>query len=384
MFISGDQLGSLKFFNQKLEQISTISSSNPTPVQKLVVSSKELTAAYGDGSIKSFSTDSLKQTHSWLQSIDRFIGLASSNQGVFSCTSSGALRLHSEHSTSASHLPTRLHDWRLSPSTQNFAYGGDQVDLSIWDVERAFSTPVQPPTSTKKRKRSQIQLFPAETWRAKNVPNDSLGLRQPIRITSLTYVSPSDSDILTGTELGHLRRYDTRSARKPVADWNFKDKGATPGAGIRLVHASPQCENQAFIADTSSNLLSIDLRTGGVVYGYKGIAGSVTSLTFAGGGIMASTSQDRYIRLHTTPLPPSEPRGQQPERGQIIDKVYMKSVPTVVVWDPSSVNAAKDVEKESEGGEDEDVEGDDDPEDLWEGMEEIGDEQGESKRARRS
>jgi hypothetical protein len=70
-------------------------------------------------------------------------------------------------------LPTRLSDWRLSPNGEAFAYGGDEVDLSVWNTELAFQHKQENGTSvstenTKKRKRGDA-LFPAETWRAKNV-----------------------------------------------------------------------------------------------------------------------------------------------------------------------------------------------------------------------
>ena len=68
-----------------------------------------------------------------------------------------------------SSLPNRLHDWRLSVNGETFAYGGEEVDLSLWNVEMAFL----PRTGTegvvsRKRKRKDA-LMPGETWRAKNV-----------------------------------------------------------------------------------------------------------------------------------------------------------------------------------------------------------------------
>lgn len=63
------------------------------------------------------------------------------------------------------------------------------------------------------------------------MPNDGLSLRQPVHITSLTYLQPSASashhHLLTGTQEGSIRRYDTRTARRPVADW--KDVGKIGG-----------------------------------------------------------------------------------------------------------------------------------------------------------
>lgn len=74
------------------------------------------------------------------------------------------------------------------------------------------------------------------------VHNDNLGLRQPIRITSLSYIDSDPSlatpHLLAGTQLGSLRRYDTRSARRPVSDWKIAKVG-----GVKIVQKglSEQC-----------------------------------------------------------------------------------------------------------------------------------------------
>ena len=92
---------------------------------------------------------------------------------VFSCTSNGALRLVSldqEDGPKLSSLPTRLEDWRMSPDQDTFAYGGEEVELSVWDTEKAFSASPQDGSAvSKKRKRNE--LLPGEIWRAKNVGN---------------------------------------------------------------------------------------------------------------------------------------------------------------------------------------------------------------------
>jgi len=175
---------------------------------------------------------------------NKFIGLSLDNSSVFSCTSNGILRKASCNTGSdrslqtidSTSLPSRLCDWRMSDNRETFAYGGDEVDLSVWSAELAWQS--QPESSTlsestsKKRKRGD-DLFPAEIWRARNVPNDNLGLRQPVRITSLTYLPPSSSGhhLLAGTQFGDLRRYDTRAARRPVSNW----KGVGKVGGVRLV-----------------------------------------------------------------------------------------------------------------------------------------------------
>ncbi len=65
----------------------------------------------------------------------------------------------------------RLCEWRLSEDARTFAYGGEEVELSVWDTEKAFSEkpPVAEPTSTDSKKRKRDQLLPGEVWRAKNV-----------------------------------------------------------------------------------------------------------------------------------------------------------------------------------------------------------------------
>lgn len=47
---------------------------------------------------------------------------------------------------------------------------------------------------------------------------------------------------------------------------------------------------------------------------------------------MASSSLDRYTRLHSF-FPPAQPGQQQEHKGEVLEKIYMKSTPTVVVWD---------------------------------------------------
>ena len=101
---------------------------------------------------------------------------------VFTCTSNGMLRksmftaeqqkdpfkIPESH---CSTLPSRLFDWRLSEDTQTFAYGGDEVDLSVWNTGIAFenrSIPASSSSAIKKRKRND-DLFPGEIWRARNV-----------------------------------------------------------------------------------------------------------------------------------------------------------------------------------------------------------------------
>jgi ribosome biogenesis protein NSA1 len=68
-------------------------------------------------------------------------------------------------------LPMRLCDWKLSAGGDKFAYGGEEVALSVWNTEKAFQEATSSPSENsdlKKRKRAD-DLFPGEIWRAKHV-----------------------------------------------------------------------------------------------------------------------------------------------------------------------------------------------------------------------
>lgn len=95
---------------------------------------------------------------------------------VYSCTSNGALRLTkvgqhgSEPASFLATLPMRLCEWRLSEGARVFAYGGNEVELSVWDTEKAFALKqADSPTAAESKKRKRDQYLPGELWRAKNV-----------------------------------------------------------------------------------------------------------------------------------------------------------------------------------------------------------------------
>lgn len=50
-------------------------------------------------------------------------------------------------------------------------------------------------------------------------------------------------------------------------------------------------------------------------------------------GVLASASLDRFVRLHSTCPLPSEPGGRQLEKGEVLEKVFVHSIPTTIVWD---------------------------------------------------
>ena len=76
---------------------------------------------------------------------------------------------------------------------------------------------------------------------------------------------------------------------------------------------------------------------------------------------LASNAEDRYVRLHSTFPPPAQVGQQQEHKGEVLEKAYVKVVPTVILWDGVHDTRA---EGGAEEGEDE---GDDD--EVWNKME---------------
>ncbi|KAF4603596.1 hypothetical protein EYR38_004010 [Pleurotus pulmonarius] len=248
----------------------------------------------------------------------------------------------------------------LSNEQRNLRLWGDEVDLSVWDVEQAFtdhSNLKSGNTASKKRKRT-AELLPGEIWRANNVSNDHLGLRQPIRISSLAYLpKASPHHLVTGTQFGDVRLYDKRAARKPLSNWKiFKD-----GSGVKTLESGPS-DHQIFVSDSQSRLFAVDIRNGSVSYGYKGSVSSVAPSQ----SLMASASLDRYVRIHSIFPPPLQVGKAQDEKGDVLEKVFVTSIPIAVFCDEETTFRS-DAERPGEDDEDDD--------DIWHNMEGVDDEQ---------
>jgi len=133
-------------------------------------------------------------------------------------------------------------------------------------------------------------------------------------------------------------------------------------------------EHEFFVSDNGTNLSSVDLRNGRIIYSYKQIQGAISDLVPLS-SYLASTSRDRFFRLHSTVAPSDVAGKQQDQRGEVLGSLYVKSIPTAVVVDP--LDDATEVSDDSRRGEGE--------EDLWDGMREISDDDDDErpKRARR-
>lgn len=135
--------------------------------------------------------------------------------------------------------------------------------------------------------------------------------------------------------------------------------------------------SEAFVSDQGTNLYALDLRTGQIAYGYRGIqffsvsqalvnasislgiSGAVNSLAVAP-SFLASVSLDRFTRVHSTFPPASEVGKQQEQKGVVLEKVYMTTTPTVVIWDQNDMGNLRTNAEEDDG-------------DVWEQMKHVGD-----------
>jgi ribosome biogenesis protein NSA1 len=96
---------------------------------------------------------------------------------------------------------------------------------------------------------------------------------------------------------------------------------------------------------------------------FPGLSGAITSMA-PSPSLLVSTALDRYCRIHTSFPPPPEAGQSQDNKGQVVEKLFMTSVPTVVTWDgvesavtvPEPIVEDDDVWDEMENVEDSDDE----------------------------
>ena len=92
-----------------------------------------------------------------------------------------------------------------------------------------------------------------------------------------------------------------------------------------------------------------------------GISGAVTSISPSSTTQMVSTSLDRCFRIHSVVPPPSRPGSNLERKGEIVQKTYLTSVPTVTVWDQFKVETSKTTIGDNTSEHD----------DLWDQMEHV-------------
>ncbi|CCF52881.1 hypothetical protein NDA14_001158 [Ustilago hordei] len=380
--------------------------------------------------------------------IQRFIGLAVGEEGVYSVTSSGVFRftpisIAAEGNAEVGeakvldYLPAPLQHVSFYPSTNptHFCYGGEDIPLSLWHIPTAVSEQQESAVgdlsihstktedlaglNSKQRKRKRQleaktkarELMWGEIWRAKNLPNDNLSLPRRANITSTHILSLDDgseggeagsvggeSFIAVGTKDGLVRIYQPGgSTRKHIREIRVipAGQGSVKTLSASFLPLDAEKGGLLFVGDTGSKLYTVDWRTGALLYSYKGMGqvGATLSMTTLPlppsrkeAEALVTVSSDSLVRFCTTvPAAAAVPKaGASAEKGEVmwtkmIANAGTQSVhasPTALVWDgvlPGGLkkrrsNGVKDAEGAEEGGEEDEQEADE----IFAKMEEVG------------
>ncbi|KAJ2749336.1 Ribosome biogenesis protein nsa1 (NOP7-associated protein 1) [Coemansia pectinata] len=245
----------------------------------------------------------------------RYVGIGATDSHFITATNMGEVRYQSydEQSDVAATLlrlqidacKMRVHDKRASV----FAIGGREQELTVWDAETAKSAG----SSTEFSKPSGAPIF-----KSKNVCHDFLDMRVPVWITDMQFIGDNTTNptIAISTGYKQIRIYDAKAKQRPVHDWEVSKH---PINHILVSHAKPEL----FFADNEGNLQKMDLRTGRIIGGYKGIAGAVKAISLSEDGTkVAAAGLDRFLRVY-------EADGMH----RMLHRAYIKQRVSQVVWD---------------------------------------------------
>ncbi|KAJ2583374.1 Ribosome biogenesis protein nsa1 (NOP7-associated protein 1) [Coemansia sp. RSA 1836] len=143
-------------------------------------------------------------------------------------------------------------------------------------------------------------------------------MRVPVWITDMQFIGDNTTTptIAVSTGYKQIRIYDARAQQRPVHDWNVSKHLINH---ILVSHTKPEL----FFADNEGNLQLMDLRTGRIIGGYKGIAGAVKAIALSEDGTkVAAAGLDRFLRVYET-------HGMH----RMLHRAYIKQRVTQVVWD---------------------------------------------------
>jgi ribosome biogenesis protein NSA1 len=223
---------------------------------------------------------------------------------IYSCTSAGLiwqikLDIASDgkvarNGGSFRTLPEPLQCCEFEPKSEPrfFAYGGEDVALSVNDVGKFFSAAdeddeesqdenndgadqeraeeQEESSKTKKRRRAAErrakakELMRGEIWRAKNLPADELKLAVQASIVSIAFLE--DTKLVVGTRHGLLRLYEVGPRRKALKQISLFRPKVAPAKHLVRSHN----DGQLIAADTTGRVYVVDWRTGTLLYKYEG------------------------------------------------------------------------------------------------------------------
>jgi len=254
-------------------------------------------------------------------------------------------------------LPAPIADAKLDPCGRSrLAFGGGENDVKLWDLDRGDVV-----------------------WRAKNVREDHLCLRVPVKVSSLQWATgcaPSRGLLIAGTKDGKLRLYDVNAQRRPLfelqigfqvgggsggytgtaddmprpmmcsavtqvrgKDWSFfcgNTMGVLREYDLRNL---PSCK-AAEIPPGRKSHLKLAARTLPFKRGYRGITGSIRAVdVHATGEALVAVGLGRFAYIFET------------RKRRMVSKVYLKQKLCAVLMSSEERQAPK-----GEASEDEDEE----------------------------
>ncbi|CAM9249058.1 unnamed protein product [Choristocarpus tenellus] len=172
--------------------------------------------------------------------------------------------------------------------------GGKENDLATWDLQTKQCS-----------------------WKAKNVPHDFLDLRQPVWVTAVQPVSPTEgvTRLVAGTAHRQVRLYDTRAGRRPTHSVDADEHS------IRSLVVN-RSGNEVIAADTAGLVRLLDLRQLRWGRRFAGPAGSVRSMALHPTlPVMACVGLDRTARVYDV------------QNGTELCNVYLKQRLNAVLFD---------------------------------------------------
>ncbi|TPX66753.1 hypothetical protein SpCBS45565_g04305 [Spizellomyces sp. 'palustris'] len=263
---------------------------------------------------------------------EHFVGVADVDGTLVACTDRGNLHVIPPPTGSPA-FPPGTHNLKrtllfraqvYSSNPHLLATGGDEQDLTLWDL-------------------STLANAPTPKWTAKNVANDYLDMRVPIWITDLAFVS--DTRIITISAHAHLRLYDTIVSRRPIINITV---GESPLKSLGFYVNGNSI--QTIVSDTTGHLLDYTLdphaKTAKLVGKFPVSPGAITGISASKDSVVV-VGLDRFVRVYD-------------QERKLARKVYLKQRLTGLLVD--------DVEEEVEGGEEEEK----GEEDVWAEMDRVG------------
>ncbi|CDK24135.1 unnamed protein product [Kuraishia capsulata CBS 1993] len=159
-----------------------------------------------------------------------------------------------------------------------FAFGGKETDLQVIKLH-------EPKEDIFKNLKISV------VFKAKNLKNDHLDLRQPVWPTCISFLeSPKDIvRVVLTTRYGQVRTYDSEKGRKPVINHKLSEH---PLITMNVLNSS-----EIVCSDTHVTTSKFDFIRGKLLGKYAGAVGSIQSIYNYEDSLLCTGGLDRYVRV---------------------------------------------------------------------------------------